>query len=45
MYWIAFGDIHESTVMLESIPELADAEAVIITGDITNREVVNPWSP
>ncbi|WP_319470407.1 metallophosphoesterase [uncultured Pseudodesulfovibrio sp.] len=37
MYWIAFGDIHESTVMLESIPELAGAEAVIITGDITNR--------
>ena len=37
MYWIAFGDIHESTGLLGSIPELADARDVIITGDITNR--------
>ncbi|QJB56326.1 metallophosphoesterase [Pseudodesulfovibrio sp. zrk46] len=37
MYWIAFGDIHESTDMLSLIPDLADAEGVIITGDITNR--------
>jgi Icc-related predicted phosphoesterase len=37
MYWIAFGDIHESTGVLGAIPDLAEAEAVIITGDITNR--------
>lgn len=37
MYWIAFGDVHESTEVLESIPGLAEAAAVVITGDITNR--------
>ncbi|BCS89449.1 metallophosphoesterase family protein [Pseudodesulfovibrio sediminis] len=37
MYWIAFGDIHESTALLGSIPDLAEADGVIITGDITNR--------
>jgi len=37
MYWIAFGDVHESTGVLGSIPGLSGAEAVIITGDITNR--------
>lgn len=37
MYWIAFGDIHESIDVLEAIPGLAGAEGVIITGDITNR--------
>jgi len=37
MYWIAFGDIHESIDLIDSIPGLAGAEGVIITGDITNR--------
>ena len=37
MYWIAFGDIHESFDILEDIPGLSEAEGVIITGDITNR--------
>ena len=37
MYWIAFGDIHESTGVLASIPGLSEAEGVIITGDLTNR--------
>lgn len=37
MYWIAFGDIHESTGVLGSIPGLALADGVIITGDLTNR--------
>jgi hypothetical protein len=37
MYWIAFGDVHESTTLLTSIPGLREAEGVIITGDITNR--------
>lgn len=37
MYWIAFGDIHESTGLIEAIPDLPGAEGVIITGDITNR--------
>ncbi len=37
MYFIAFGDVHESTGMLALVPELTEAEALIITGDITNR--------
>lgn len=37
MYWIAFGDIHESIDILPEVPGLAEAEGVIITGDITNR--------
>ena len=37
MYWIAIGDIHESTGVLASIPGLAMADGVIITGDLTNR--------
>lgn len=37
MHWIAFGDIHENTSVLASIPDLADADAVIVTGDVTNR--------
>ncbi|MEF2143952.1 MAG: metallophosphoesterase [Desulfovibrionaceae bacterium] len=37
MYWIAFGDIHESTDMLERIPGLEEARGVILTGDLTNR--------
>jgi Icc-related predicted phosphoesterase len=37
MYWIAFGDVHESTGVLGSIPGLARASGVIITGDLTNR--------
>ncbi|XPV76216.1 MAG: metallophosphoesterase [Desulfovibrio sp.] len=36
MYWIAFGDIHENTSMLDSILELESAEGVIVSGDITN---------
>ncbi len=37
MYWIAFGDIHESTSVLAEISDLAEAEGVIITGDLTNH--------
>jgi len=37
MYWIAFGDIHESTALLGAIPDLPEADGAIITGDITNR--------
>lgn len=37
MFWIAFGDVHESTSVLAEIPDLEDAEAVIITGDLTNN--------
>jgi len=37
MYFIAFGDVHESTGMLTLIPGLSEAKALIITGDITNR--------
>lgn len=37
MYWIAFGDIHEATGAVASVPGLAGADGVIITGDLTNR--------
>lgn len=37
MYWIAFGDIHESTNVLAEMPELEGAEGVIITGDLTTH--------
>ncbi|MDD4952011.1 MAG: serine/threonine protein phosphatase, partial [Desulfovibrionaceae bacterium] len=37
MYWIAFGDIHENIAAALRIPGLARAEAVIVTGDWTNR--------
>lgn len=37
MYFIAFGDVHESTGLISAIPGLAEADGVIITGDITNR--------
>lgn len=34
-YWLAFGDIHDDISRLASIPELAGAEGVIVTGDMT----------
>lgn len=37
MYWIAVGDIHESTDRLAAIPGAAQAAGIIITGDMTNR--------
>jgi hypothetical protein len=37
MHFIAFGDVHESTGLITAIPGLAEADGVIITGDITNR--------
>ena len=36
-FWLAFGDIHEDLSLLDDLPHLADADGVIITGDITNR--------
>ncbi|MGA8179243.1 MAG: metallophosphoesterase [Desulfobacterales bacterium] len=36
-FWIGFGDIHEDISLLTEIPDLADADGVIISGDITNR--------
>lgn len=37
MYWIAVGDIHESTDRLASLPGAARAAGILITGDLTNR--------
>lgn len=37
MYWIAFGDVHESTTIIEAIPGIREADGIIITGDLTNR--------
>lgn len=37
MYWIVVGDVHESADRFESIPGVAGAEALIISGDLTNR--------
>ncbi|MGD2029195.1 MAG: metallophosphoesterase [Desulfobacterales bacterium] len=36
-FWIGFGDIHEDLSLVDEIPDLADADGVIISGDITNR--------
>ena len=36
-FWIGFGDIHEDLSLLNDVPHLADADGVIISGDITNR--------
>ena len=36
-FWIGFGDIHDDLSLLEEIPNLSDADGVIISGDITNR--------
>ncbi len=36
-YWIGFGDIHEQVRNVGSIPELAEAAGVIVSGDLTNR--------
>ena len=36
-FWIGFGDIHEDLSLLEDVPDLADADGIIISGDITNR--------
>lgn len=35
-FWIGFGDIHEDLTLLDDVPHLADADGVIISGDITN---------
>lgn len=35
-YWIVIGDLHDKTTRLTEIPGLAEAEGVIVTGDITN---------
>lgn len=37
MYWMVVGDVHESTGMFERIPGVAGAEALLISGDLTNR--------
>ena len=34
-YWIVFGDVHDDLSGLGGIPELAGAEGIIVTGDIT----------
>jgi hypothetical protein len=36
MYWIAFGDVHESTAAMADIPGIREAAGVIVTGDLTN---------
>ncbi|MFC1811624.1 metallophosphoesterase [Thermodesulfobacteriota bacterium] len=36
-FWIGFGDIHEDLSLIDEIPDLASADGVIISGDITNR--------
>jgi Icc-related predicted phosphoesterase len=37
MYWIIAGDVHESTGAFARIPGVAGAEALILSGDLTNR--------
>ena len=33
--WIAFGDIHDAAARVNDIPELAEAQGVLVTGDLT----------
>jgi len=33
--WVALGDIHDDFLTIKDIPELADADGIIISGDIT----------
>ncbi len=35
-FWIAFGDIHEDLHCLDAIPDLEQAEGVLVSGDMTN---------
>lgn len=37
MYWIVVGDVHESSGRMAAIPGVAKAEALILSGDLTNR--------
>lgn len=37
MYWIVVGDVHESAGRMGGIPGVAGAEALILSGDLTNR--------
>jgi Icc-related predicted phosphoesterase len=34
--WIAVGDIHDDTAAFARIPELGEADGIIVTGDLTN---------
>ncbi len=36
-YWIAVGDLHGGAAETERIPEIAGAQGVLISGDLTNR--------
>ncbi len=36
-FWIGFGDVHDEPGNIAAIPGLAEAEAVIISGDLTTR--------
>lgn len=33
--WVAVGDIHDETALFGQIPELAQADGIIVTGDLT----------
>lgn len=37
MYWIGVGDIHEDIGNLKLVPGIAEAQGIIISGDLTNR--------
>jgi Icc-related predicted phosphoesterase len=34
--WVAVGDIHDEVALCARIPELAQADGIIVTGDLTN---------
>lgn len=34
-YWIVIGDLHDKTARLAEIPGLAEADGIIVTGDLT----------
>ena len=35
-YWIAIGDLHDDVSQIGSVPGIAEAQGVLISGDITN---------
>ena len=40
--WIAVGDIHDEPERFAKIPELSQADGIIVTGDLTIKGVTKP---
>ena len=42
--WIAVGDIHDEPERFAKIPELSQADGIIVTGDLTIKGITKPVS-